>query len=234
MSLYSLYFNHHRQQYSTSKWGFGAKSSVCKVSFQHEMCVRMFTDYGWEDLETQVVCSFDSSSLPPLCWLHTHQTIRHPAFLAAYWLRMPMQRLTVIESYLDGGTFNEVVCGHGSPRAGSDGSRTRGKQWGMEHKICGKNLVGGLTNSCDYLTRWNNSGKSSASITATQPVCQISAVVKQVTKSTRQQAISLCSSTEKYKCIMIAGSDNSHVWTSVCIRKRSTRIPAESDTGRSK
>lgn len=127
---------------------------------------------------------------------------------------MPMQRLTVIESYLDGGTFNEVVCGHGSPRAGSDGSRTRGKQWGMEHKICGKNLVGGLTNSCDYLTRWNNSGKSSASITATQPVCQISAVVK-VTKSTRQQAISLCSSTEKYKCIMIAGSDNSHVWTSV-------------------
>lgn len=45
---------------------------------------------------------------------------------------MPMRSFAVIESYLDGCTFNEVGCGGRSPRAGRKGMDERDAAGGKE------------------------------------------------------------------------------------------------------
>lgn len=95
-----------------------------------------------------------------------------------------MWSIAVIESYLDGCKFNEVGCGCRSPLSGKkDGWKGRsgeaGREGGLEHKLSersgSKALQMDVNDSC--AGKAVKKKKSSASIRATQPVCQISAVI---------------------------------------------------------
>lgn len=110
--------------------------------FQHEICLRLLLDFCWEDLKSLVSQSFlfislvfTSSPVSAAC-TSDYQT---PPYSAQYRFWMPIQRLTVIESYLDGCKFNEVCCGHRSP-VGWQRGWMKGTQAGRKGNIEGWNI----------------------------------------------------------------------------------------------
>lgn len=102
---------------------------------------------------------------------------------------------------------------------------------GTEHKLSWQKRVRGLTNGYDWLTRWKDGGKSSASIITTQPVCQISAVIciwlvvkhARAHKSTRQACFM---DRKRTPGPQIQRNTKQHcTWASVCM-KDSTHLVA--------